>query len=469
MHKKKQLEVVVEKFSQKALGIAFNSNNKILIPNSVIGDTLLVELNRKKKGYIKAKILEIKIPSIFRCKPKCKHFEICGGCKWQNLKYVEQLKQKENLVIKYFEEYIKTTNVKLYPIEKCKNNFEYRNKMEFSFSKNQKGTKYLGLIMQEGRFVVDIERCYLANKWFSLVLKQVKNWWEKYDFSAFNYKNGLGLLRTLTIKEGKNTKDKMIILTISDLSVLSNDQKNEFVLFIKETFENKEENLSVYLNIQKSKKGVKTNFELEKLYGKNFILEDLYIEAFNEKIKLNFQIGPFSFFQPNTIQAQKLYTIAINYLKKEDLKNKVIFDLYAGTGTIGMIFAKFAKKVIAVELNEDAYNQAINNALLNDIKNFEIINLDVSEVLNDLVNKKTIEKPHIVIVDPPRAGLTMDAILNIFKLHPKIILYISCNVKIQAENIKMFTQMGYQLKILHPVDQFPHTVHIENIAILKRT
>ncbi len=467
MHQKKQLEVKIEKFSEKGLAVAFENNNKILISNAIIGDTVLAELNKKSKGYIKGKILKILKPSIFRCEPRCKHFEMCGGCKWQNLKYDEQLNQKENLVIKNFEEYIKKTDVKFYPIEKCENNFEYRNKMEFSFSENQKGTKYLGLVMQSGRFVIDIERCYLAPSWFSLVLKSIKSWWEKYNFSAFNYRNGLGFLRTLTIKEGKNTQDKMIVLTTSDASILTKEQKNDFILFIKKVFE-KDENLSIYLNIQKAKKGIRTNFELEKLFGKDFILEDLYIEAFDEKIKLSFQIGPFSFFQPNTYQAQKLYSLAINYLKKEDLKDKIVFDLYAGAGTIGMILAKFAKKVLAVELNEDAYSQAIKNAKLNNIKNFEIINQDVSLALNDFINKIDFEKPHIVVVDPPRAGLAEDAILNILKLNPEIILYISCNVKTQVENIKILTQMGYQLKILHPVDQFPHTFHIENIAILKR-
>jgi 23S rRNA (uracil1939-C5)-methyltransferase len=466
MHQKRQLEVIIEKFSEKGLGIAFENKNKILIPNAVIGDKVLVELSKKSKGYIKGKILKILEPSIFRCEPKCSHFEICGGCKWQNLKYDEQLKQKENFVINNFDKHIK--NAKFYPIEKCENNFEYRNKMEFSFSENQKKTKFLGLVMQTGRFVIDVERCYLSNLWFSLVLKQVKMWWEKYNFTAFNFRNGEGFLRTLTIKEGKNTKDKMVILTTSDSTILTKEQRDDFVLFVKNGLENNEENLSIYLNTQKTKKGIRTSFELEKLFGKDFITEDLYIETFDQKIKLSFQIGPFSFFQPNTYQAQKLYSLAINYLKEEDLKDKLVFDFYAGTGTIGMILAKFAKKVLAIELNEDAYNQALKNAKLNEIKNFEIINEDVSKILREIVNKKDFEKPHILVVDPPRAGLADDAVDNILKLSPKIILYISCNVKTQVENINKLTEFGYQLIILHPVDQFPHTFHIENIAILKR-
>lgn len=468
MPDKKKLELKIEKFNEKGLGVALDNGKKILIPNSIIGDIVLAELNKKSKGFIKGKILEILKPSINRCSSQCLHTELCGGCKWQNLKYEEQLIQKEDFVYKTFENFIKNKEVKIFPIEKCENIFEYRNKMEFSFSENLKGTKYLGLVMQTGRFVIDVERCFLASNWFSLVLKQVKKWWAKYNFSAFNFRNGEGFLRTLTIKEGKNTLEKMIVLTTSDSYSLKKEEESDLILHIQNAFEEKEEKLSIYWNIQKTKKGIRTSFELKKLFGKDYILEDLYIDAFHEKIHLSFQIGPFSFFQPNTYQAQKLYSIALKNLKDEELKDKVIFDLYAGTGTIGMILAKFSKKVLAVELNEDAYNQAIKNAKLNNITNFEIINDDVSKVLNELVIKSNFEEPHIVVVDPPRAGLDQDSILNILKLNPKIILYISCNIKTQVENIKIFTENNYQLKILHPVDQFPHTPHIENIALLKR-
>lgn len=485
MTQKKQLEVIIEKFSGKGHGIAFTDSGRVLIEKTAVGDMVLAELNKKSKGYIKGKILRIISPSAFRREPVCGHFEMCGGCGWQHLKYEEQLNQKQNQVLQNFDEYIKKNKTAVYPIEKCENIFEYRNKMEFSFSENQKGTKYLGLVMRTQRFVMDIERCYLAGGWFSLVLKQVKKWWEKYNFSAFNFRNGLGFLRTLTIKEGKNTQDKMVVLTASDSSVLTKEQKNDFISSVTDVFE-KPCNLSIYLNTQRAKKGVRTSFDLEKLYGNDFIVEDLYIKTFDELIRLSFHIGPLSFFQPNTHQAQRLYSLVLSYLLKEDLKEKVVFDLYAGTGTIGMILAKFAKKTLAVELNEDAYNQALKNARLNNIENFQIVNEDVSALLKKIISKdefnrqkasendKTafdkpaLEKPDIIVVDPPRAGLAKEAVWNILRICPKTIIYISCSVKTQADDIKIFTSGGYQLKILHPVDQFPHTFHIENIAVLER-
>ncbi|MFA6502526.1 MAG: hypothetical protein WCT85_07035, partial [Parachlamydiales bacterium] len=253
--KQKELEIKIEKFSEKGLGIAFDENkNKILIPKVVINDVLLASLNKKSKGVIKGKLLNLISPSSYRSNPVCEHFDICGGCTWQNLQYDEQLNQKQNLIVKYFNEDLKNNSVNLFSIKPCENIFEYRNKMEFSFAENRKKTKYLGLIMHGGRFVIDIHRCYLSSLWFSRVLKNVKLWWEKYNFTAFNFLDGLGLLRTLTIKEGKNTNEKMIVLTISNETNLTKEQKDDFISFVKEALsEDKsfdENEVSIFLNIQ---------------------------------------------------------------------------------------------------------------------------------------------------------------------------------------------------------------------------
>ncbi|NGX64089.1 MAG: 23S rRNA (uracil-C(5))-methyltransferase RlmCD [Candidatus Anoxychlamydiales bacterium] len=480
MSQKKSLisEITIEKFSKKGEGVAFDDNgNKIVIDNAIIGDVIVAELKKKRKGIIKGFLLEILTKSPLRDEPKCSHFEMCGGCRWQNLKYIEQLKQKENFVIQSFHDFIKTTNVELHKILSSDEIFEYRNKMEFSFSQNQKKTKFLGLIMKGKRFVIDIERCYLAPAWFSKVLIEVKNWWEKFDFSAFNYFNGEGLLRSLTIKEGKNTQDKMVMLTLSDEKILSSIEKEELIQYILNGI-NSDDKISIFLCVQIAKKSQKTTFDVQNIYGQKYITEILKINTLNENIELKFQIGPMSFFQPNTHMAQKLYSTALNYLDKDEIKNSVVFDLYSGTGTIGMILSKFVKKVIAIELEKDACEMAKENMKLNDIKNFEILNGDVSNILDELISSKDFKnpdfenldfaKPDLVIVDPPRCGLLEGAIKNILKILPQKIIYISCNPITQAEDIKILTENGYKLMILHPVDQFSHTFHIENIAVLKR-
>ncbi len=364
-------ELTIEKFSQKGKAIAFDEKkNKIVITNAVVKDVILEELNKKKhKEIIKGRILEILKPSIYRDNPKCKHFDICGGCIWQNIKYLSQLEQKQFFLIDTFQDFINKTNVEVHPIVKSKNIFEYRNKMEFSFSQNRKKTKFLGLIMKGGRFVIDIQRCHLADIWFSKVLVEVKNWWEKYDVDAFNYFNGDGFLKNLTVKGGKNTQDKMVILTTSDSYTLTDEEKKDFIDHVLKSI-HPDKKISIFLNTQISKKGVKTTFNLQKLYGDEFIREDLNINALGKKIKLSFQIGPNSFFQPNTHMAEILYVTAINYLDKQEIKNKTALDLYSGTGTIAMILSKFVKKVIAIELSENACNMAKDNMNLNNIKNF---------------------------------------------------------------------------------------------------
>ena len=424
----------------------------------------MVELNKKRKGLIKAKILKLLKPSKNRIEPKCDHFEMCGGCSWQNLNYSEQLKQKEKLVIDAFKTFFEKGNdFNFYSISPSEDIFEYRNKMEFSFSENRKKTPFLGLMIKGARrFVFNVERCHLASFWFSKVLVNIRAWVEKHNLSSYNIKTLEGFLRTLTIKETKNTNEKLLMLSTSHEISLTKEQKEDFINCVLEGIDDKK--ISIFLNTMRAIKGQRTTFELEKIYGNNEITEDLFIDVKNKRIKLSFKIGPFSFFQPNPIQAQKLYSIAINYSDLDALKDQTVFDLYSGTGTLGMILSLVSKKVIGIELNEDAYQKAQENIKLNNIKNFEMVNGDVSKVLDNYLDNK----PSLIVVDPPRAGLDSKAIENILKMQPDQILYISCNPKTQAEDVKVLIENGYKLEILHPIDQFPHTYHIENIAYLKR-
>ncbi|MBN2479510.1 MAG: 23S rRNA (uracil(1939)-C(5))-methyltransferase RlmD [Parachlamydiales bacterium] len=463
--------LLIKKLSEKGRGIAFDENrNKIEVLNAIDGDEVLAELSKKRKNLIKAKILKLLTPSKKRVLPKCEQTEICGGCSYQTLNYLEQLKHKELLIIEnIFGDILKNSDVKVYPITPCVEIFEYRNKMEFSFSQNRKGTKYLGLMIKgKQKFVFNVERCHLVSEWYSQILKKVRLWWEKYDFSAFNIFDQKGFLRNLTVRQTKNLKDKMVILTTSDEYKLNDNETLDFVDFIKSTV-NEDETVSIFLVTQIAKKGQPTNFDLKKLLGKDSMMETLDIPFKDKTISLNFKIGPFSFFQPNPKQAQVIYSQALKYFDDEDLKDKVVYDLYAGTGTLGMIFSKIlAKKVIAIELNQEAALLAKENAILNDIQNFEMVNQDVKKALDDIILNENFEKPYLVVVDPPRAGLGLQPIENIVKLSPKYILYISCNPLTQKDDIEVFSNHNYQLKILHPIDQFPHTYHVENIAILKK-
>ena len=456
-------ELLIEKLTEKGEGVAYDENrNKIIIKNCFTQDLVLAELSKKRKGIIKGNLLEVLKPSIHRVNPKCSHTEICGGCSFQNLNYDYQLEIKNNKVWETFKEF-KDTNY--YSIIPASDIYEYRNKMEFSFSENRKKTSFLGLMIKgQKKFVFNVDRCHLADEWFSNILKIFKAFIEKYNFSSYNMMLAKGFFKTLTLKHTKNKKQKLVMLTLSDEESLSQDQKNELKDNLLKTLKD-DQTLSFFIATQIVKKGNPTELHLEKIHGNDFITEDLEIRLAKDFYYFKFNISALSFFQPNPKQAEILYSTAINYLNLEELKNKTILDLYCGTGTLGMIFSKIAKEVIGVELNNQACEMARKNILLNNISNFEILNGDVKDILPEIIKNK--KNSHLIVVDPPRCGLQENSVKSILEISPKYILYISCNVNTQLEDIKLLSWQ-YKLEIIHPVDQFPHTYHIENIAILKK-
>ncbi len=459
---KKEVEIDIEIFNKKGFGIGYFDGSKVEVAQAIIGDRVLAELNKKRKGFFKAKLLKLIKPSHMRRAPICQHFDICGGCSFQEMNYQDQINEKERVVLEIFQEYIVKAAVALYPIISADFDFQYRNKMEFSFSQNRKGTKYLGLMIKGAKkFVFNLESCHLCKNWFSIVLNNVRKWWEVSNIDAFNLFDNSGILRNLTIREAFNTSEKMVILTVSHLEEISQEAITAFIEAVKDSIDDKE-NLSIYIKEQIAIKGQPTRFEETHLYGKKHITEKLNLSVKDTFPTLSFKISPSSFFQPNTLQAEKIYSIAINMV--DITKEMVVYDLYCGTGTIGMAFSYFAKKVIGIELNEEACVDAKENLKLNNINNFEIFSGDVGKILSS----QNFEKSDIVIVDPPRAGLDELALSNIISLNPKTIIYISCNPLTQKENIDLLVKNNYKLLKLQPIDQFPNTIHIENIALLTR-
>lgn len=465
-----EIELKIESFNDKGQGIAYFQKNevrcKVALSNVIIDDLIKAKIGKRKhRGQYKGKLLSILKKSIYRTSPTCSHTDICGGCCFQNMKYEEQLKLKEKKVLHEFQEILKKQNVAIYPIIPCENPFYYRNKMEFSFSENGAKTKFLGLMIAgANKYVFNVDKCFIASPWVSEVLSQVKLWWEKSSLLAYNFQKDAGHLRYLTIREGKNTSEKMVVLTVSgsEKFVIDDASLNSFVEAVLSGVADKK-NISIFLRTQKIEKKKATEFIERLLFGKLHITESLHI---NDK-KLFFKISPASFFQPNTLSAEKLYTKAFELAKVD--KASVVFDLYCGTGTLGMVFSHQVKNVIGIELSPNCVKDANENIKLNNIDNFKIFEGDVGKTLTLLLSKKDFTFPDLVILDPPRIGLDLLAISHMQVLKPKKILYISCNPKTQAENIKDFLKIGYSLKLLQPLDQFPHTAHIENIALLEKS
>ena len=394
---------------------------------------------------------------------RCAHVPACGGCCMQQMDYSSQLDQKEEWVQKLFSTQVESHQTEVRPILGCENPWRYRNKMEFSFSQNRAGDHFLGLMLAGGRGkVLNLSECMLVSEWFTEALSSVRDWWEASGLRAYHHRSDGGHLRTLTLREAKQGTGKMAMLTVSGNPdfAMKKEQIGEFVACIKKT--TPDEHLSIFLQVQQIAKGRPTQFFEMLLHGPDHITERLEIELEDEVHSLEFKISPTSFFQPNTLQAQKLYSEGLQMLS---LKGARLFDLYCGGATIGLSAAKRAKEVVGIELNHHSVFDAQWNQEVNGIQNFTIYRGDVADILN----AHTLASPDIVVLDPPRAGLDEKALQHVSHLEAKEILYISCNPKTQLKNIESLVEVGYQLKILQPVDQFPHTAHIENICLLQKT
>lgn len=444
-------------FSKEGLGIGKINGSKVKVAHAYPGDVIKAELCKKKRhGFLKGRLKEVLKPSLNRVAPKCAHSTLCGGCKLGQFDYQAQLSYKESLLKKTFKDFPEAEIFPIIPSEP----WEYRGKMEFTFSENRAGTKFLGLmIASAGKYVFNVEECFLSSDWMYRLLNQVRLFWQASGLSAFSALKEEGVLRYLTLRETKRTFQKMVILTVMEKEPFLKE-KDHFIKTVLSVLPENE--VTVILRHQKTEKGFPTTFEEEVLLGSGFIEEKLCIK---EK-KLQFKISPFSFFQPNPLQAEKLFlrALELSEIEKEPIK-KTVFDLYAGSAALGMVFAPFAKEVISIEENEAAVLDAKKNAALNGFSNLSVLQGDVGKVLSNLRQKGPL-KADLAVVDPPRAGLDPLALEHILSLNAQKIVYISCNIETQQKNILELASHGYSLKALQPVDQFPQTMHLENIALL---
>lgn len=465
-------EVRIERLSRKGRGVGLCKKSadatpaRVDVVGAVPGDVVLVTLGAKRKGKYSGEIQQIIDPSPDRVLPECSHAPLCGGCSLQPMRYVAQLQMKEAKIRHLFS--TMASNEVFQPILLCKDLLAYRNKMEFSFSQNRAGEFFLGLMIagSKGK-VLDLKECLIVSPWFSEVLKAVRHWWQQSGLQAYRM-NDTGSLRTLTVREGKRSGDKLVMLTVSGNPdyAIPRSQLDRWVEAVLETVPSEErERVSLFLRIHQIQKGVPTQFYELSLHGPDHIMEHLHLGR-----SFSFKISPTSFFQPNTDQAERWYQLVlegIEALAEGNLANHHIFDLYAGTATLGLMLASRAKRVTAIELNPHAIFDAESNKERNGIENIDLICGDVGEVLDRKFAEPSFVFPEGVIVDPPRAGLDPKAMKQLLRLKPKYIVYVSCNPETQALNVQELLQAGYEVVRIQPVDQFPHTIHVENIAFLR--
>lgn len=460
-------DISVNAFSKEGhgLGSTLTQDGRqidVEVPFTIPGDEVSALLLKRKKGLYQSRLQTVLSPSANRIQSLCIHFGACGGCRWQQLPYELQLQQKENWIKSDLNPYL-NADVEWHPIIPS-SPWHYRNKMELSFSTDLSGNRYLGLILYGTKgHVFNMKECHLPRPWFAKCAEAVNAWWGDSGLAAYRSGKDTGSLRTLTLREGQRTGDRMVMLTVSGNAdyALNKTHLNSFVAALRKDIEplNKEEKLSIFLRIQQIAKGSRTNFYELLLYGPDHIRETLYL---NGK-KLHFRISPTAFFQPNTEQAEKLYSRALELAQLSP--DAVVYDLYCGTGTLGICVAKQVKEVLGIEISPESVLDARENVKLNGLSNIEIHAGDVGEALKGL-SEGGRRGPDVVMVDPPRAGLDPKAIQHVLALKAPALIYISCNPASQAANLEFLIKGGYRLRAVQPVDQFPQTVHVENIVVL---
>ena len=433
----------------------------IFTKNGVPGDIVDIRVRKKRKSYLEGDIIKIHKYSSKRTDPKCSHFELCGGCSWQNMDYEEQLNYKDKEVNENLSRIGKIGTHKKLPIIKSDKRYYYRNKMEFSFSNSrwitEKEIKEKVDILDKNALgfhksgmwskVVDIDKCYLQTNISNKIRNYTKRKALELNLEFFDLKNQNGDIRNLMIRT-TTTNEIMVLIQFYKYS------KNAENLL--ELIKNEFDEITSIMYVINSKPN-DTIYDLEILCfsGKNYITEKIG--------KLLFKISAKSFFQTNSYQTSKLYNIVKRFANLKG--NEIIYDLYSGIGTISLFLSKEAKKIIGIETVKDAVQAAKSNSKLNNISNCKFIHGDVKDIIAKPI--KGIKKPDIIIVDPPRNGLEKSVIKSIIKLSPEKIIYVSCNSSTQARDIYELRDF-YNLKITQAIDMFPQTYHVENVVLLEK-
>ena len=449
----------------------------IFIPNVVPGDVVDVQTFKKRKAYFEGKAIKFHSYSQHRVEPVCQHFGACGGCKWQNMNYEQQLFYKNNEVFNNLKRIGKIELPTFEPILGSEKQFFYRNKMEFGFSdrrwysetemKSLNDTDInVGAIQDsfnvEGNQnalgfhiprmwdkILDIEKCHLQEDPSNAIRNSIKEFATEKGMTFFNARNHEGLLRTLMIRT-TSTGEIMVLIQFFE-----NDKANRELLldFIHEKFP-QITSLQYVINSKANDTLYDQNIKLYK--GRDYILEEME--------GLKFSINAKSFYQTNSDQAYELYKITREFAGLTG--NEIVYDLYTGTGTIAQFVSKQAKKVIGVEAVPEAIHDAKENAKRNEITNCEFYVGDMKNVFNEAFIIQH-GKPDVIITDPPRDGMHKDVVEQIMKIAPEKVVYVSCNSATQARDLALMDEK-YKVTRVRPVDMFPQTHHVENVVLLER-
>ena len=458
--------IQIEGIAAEGKAIARLDNKVIFVPYAVPGDIVNLQVTRKKSHFAEATIASIIQPSPMRIQPFCKHFGVCGGCKWQSLPYEEQLKAKQQQVEDALTRIGKVPFPKILPIIGSKKTKAYRNKLEFGFSNKKWLTKEQiesGVVFSDmnavgfhipGAFdkILDLKECFLMDDFNNRIRNGLRSYVIEKGYSFFDLRNQNGLLRNMMLRK-TSTGEIMVLLQFCIREAQEEKEAQDVLQWIKTTFP--EITSLLYVNNTKCNDTI-SDLDIHTFSGADCIYEQME--------DLQFKIGPKSFYQTNSEQAFALYKVVREFANLSG--NEYVYDLYTGTGTIANFIAGKAKRVIGIEYVPEAIKDAKENAVLNNLDNIQFFAGDMKDILTDDF-VALYGRPDVIITDPPRAGMHNDVISTILFAAPKRIVYVSCNPATQARDVSLLSA-DYHITKVQPVDMFPQTHHVENVLLMER-
>ena len=451
------LTVKIEDMGHDGEGIGKCEGYTLFVKDTVIGDLAEVKVIKAKKNYGYARLMRLIKPSEHRVEPICPVARPCGGCQLQMLDYAEQLRFKEKKIAENLQRIGGMTEIPMEPIVGMETPFRYRNKAQFPIGQDKNGKRITGFYAGRTHQIMENRNCYLGVEQNEEILNRVLTWMEENRVPAYNEETGKGLVRHVLIRFGFTTKEIMVCLVVNGKKLPAEEKLIGSLTELKGM-------TSISLSVNRERTNVIMGKEIHCLWGQSYITD--YIG------NVKYQISPLSFYQVNPAQTEKLYGLALEYAGLTG--NETVWDLYCGIGTISLFLAQKAKKVYGVEIVPEAIADAKNNAKINQIENAEFFVGKSEEILPSYYNQYAKDHPgeqahaDVIVVDPPRKGCEENLLHTMASMQPDRIVYVSCDSATLARDVKVLGELGYEVKKVRGVDQFPMTTHVETVVLLSK-
>lgn len=448
LSKDKMYVVEIVDIGQGGVGIGKFEGFTVFVDGGLVKDKIKVRITKSKKNYAVGEIVEILGPSPYRVERTCsKELKECGGCQIQELDYKEQLNVKTNEVKQVISRIGKLDDVVIHNALGMEEPFRYRNKAQFPIQKIN-GVPIIGFYKKKSHDIIPTDQCIIQHDVNDKIIKIIKTYIRAYKVSIYDEKTHTGVLRHLVTKVGFTTKEVMVVLVANGRKL---PYLNELASVLKENIPGFK---TLVVNVNREKTNVILGNENRVIYGNGKINDNIG--------DLVFEISPLSFFQVNPVQTEVLYNKALEYANLGE--NDTVFDIYCGIGTISLFLAQKAKKVYGIEIVEEAIKDAKINAEINNLDNVEFYVGKAEEVVPKMYKQG--KRANVVVVDPPRKGCDEKVLDTIVSMEPDRVVYVSCNPSTLARDLNYLDERGYKCLEVQPVDMFPHSVHIENVALI---